>query len=98
MQVTVQVTMQVTAQVKRLLLLCKQPIGRDELQDRLGFKHREHFRKTYLIPALNAGFIEMTIPDKPNSRLQKYHLTSAGEKILQEKQKEKVAKVLPSTK
>jgi ATP-dependent DNA helicase RecG len=53
----------------------------------LGFKHREHFRKTYLIPALNAGLIEMTIPDKPKSGLQKYRLTLAGEKVLIDEEK-----------
>ncbi|WP_419555553.1 Fic family protein [Serratia symbiotica] len=29
-------------------------------------------------PALNAGWIEMTLPDKLNSRLQRYRLTAAG--------------------
>jgi len=48
---------------------------RRELQIALGLKNGEHFRKAYLLPALETGAIEMTIPDKPNSRLQKYRLT-----------------------
>lgn len=48
---------------------------RSEIQERLGLKHEEHFRKSYLLPALELNVIEMTIPDKPTSRLQKYRLT-----------------------
>lgn len=54
-----------------------------EIQAALGLKHEDHFRETYLRPALKAGAIEMTIPDKPNSRLQKYRLTAAGKTWLQ---------------
>ncbi len=48
------------------------------LQQRLGLKHRATFRANYLYPALEAGLIEMTIPEKANSRLQKYRLTALG--------------------
>jgi hypothetical protein len=49
--------------------------SRDELQDLLNLTDRENFRKTYLLPGLEAQWIERTIPHKPTSRLQKYRLT-----------------------
>ena len=33
---------------------------------------REGFRRNYLKPALNGNYIRMTIPDKPNSKNQRY--------------------------
>jgi hypothetical protein len=52
--------------------------SREEIQEKLNLANREHFRKGYLVPALEAGLIERTIPDKPNSRLQRYRLTAKG--------------------
>ena len=57
-------------------------MGRDQLQSRLGLRARKNFRILYLAPALQQGLIEMTIPDKPNSRLQKYRLTPKGKAVI----------------
>ena len=51
---------------------------RDELQEMMELKDRENFRLNYLKPALEHGWIEMTIPHKPNSSLQRYQLTPIG--------------------
>ena len=59
----------------------KGEMSRKSLQKALGLKNDEHFRKTYLVPALNAGLIEMTILDKPNSPLQRYRLTEKGRNL-----------------
>ncbi|WP_338463107.1 ATP-binding protein (plasmid) [Synechococcus elongatus IITB7] len=80
-RITTEVTTQVTTAVSmevRLLQALQQPRKRRELQAALQLNNAEHFRKTYLIPALTQGLIEMTIPDKPNSRLQQYRLTATG--------------------
>lgn len=53
-------------------------MSRQALQSALGLSDRESFRKSHLQPALAAGLIEMTQPDKPNSRSQRYRLTEAG--------------------
>ena len=45
---------------------------RPQLQEALGLKNAEHFRKAYLQPALDAGLIEMTLPDKPRGSRLKY--------------------------
>ena len=53
--------------------------GQGRLMRRVwALKHTKHFRKTYLQPALDAGLIEMTLPDKPHSRRQRYRLTPTG--------------------
>ena len=59
---------------------------RQDLRKALGLKNDEHFRKAYLLPALQAGLIEMTIPDKPRSRNQRYRLTPEGREFLRQTQ------------
>ena len=80
---TTQVTDPVTDPVHKLLsVLGGKTLPPSALQTSLGLKHRPTFRANYLYPALNQGLIEMTIPAKPTSRLQKYRLTEAGHALL----------------
>jgi ATP-dependent DNA helicase RecG len=44
---------------------------------------RTKFRHYVLSPLLTEGLIEMTVPDKPTSSLQKYRLTEKGRAWLQ---------------
>ena len=69
--------------VTRLLsVLQTGDLSSSELRTMLKIKHRPTFRKNYLHPALAADLIILTIPDKPNSRLQKYRLTAKGKAVL----------------
>jgi Fic family protein len=76
-------THQVTHQVEILLSALVDEMSRGELMRKLELKDRVNFKRIYLDPALADGLIEMTIPDKPNSRLQKYRLTEKGRKYLE---------------
>lgn len=61
---------------KRILLLLKvlsnETLSAAEIMERLNLTSKPSFRTNYLLPALEAKLIEMTVPDKPNSRDQKY--------------------------
>lgn len=71
--VTPQVATQVIAErMAALMEFCAEPRSKKEMMDYLGLVNVNHFRKKYLIPLFEAGKIRMTIPDKPNSRNQKY--------------------------
>ena len=70
---------QVTPQVNELLAVIQGEMSREALQAALGLSDRKSFRERYLQPALADGLIAMTIPDKPNSRLQRYRLTDKGQ-------------------
>ena len=56
-------------------------MSRAELVDALGLSDRKHFTRTYLQPGLGAGLVEMTLPDSPRSRSQRYRLTALGRQV-----------------
>ncbi|MDC9729895.1 MAG: Fic family protein [Methyloprofundus sp.] len=74
---------QVTPQVFKLLNAIKGEMSREQLQTVLKLKDRKSFRERYLLPALTDGLIEMTLPDKPKSSLQKYFLTKRGKQLVE---------------
>ncbi len=71
-------THQVTHQVRQLIIALAGEMNREQLQLALGLKDRSSFRLRYLQPALEAGLIEMSHPEKTSSPLQRYRLTEKG--------------------
>ena len=61
----------ITDKVKLVLEFCRKPRGILEIADYLGYKDKRSVRRI-LNPLLEEGRIAMTVPDKPNSSLQKY--------------------------
>ena len=58
--------------IQDLIQFCSVPRSRKKMQEFMELTDRRNFSEKYIKPLLEAGKIEMTIPDKPNSRKQKY--------------------------
>lgn len=65
---------QIPESVQKLLAVMEYDISYtgNALMEKLGLKSREGFRRNYLRPEMEMHLIHMTIPDKPNSRNQRY--------------------------
>ena len=88
-QTTPPVTPPVTPSVEMLVILIAEygELSNAELREHLKVNDRKHVRKGYITPALEAGLIEMTIPDKPSSSQQTYRLTAQGKLVAQQQGK-----------
>ena len=76
-ETTAQATPQATPQVddfkaEQIRTYCAEPKTRDEIMRHIGLKDREHFRLDILLPLIEGGLLDLTIPDKPKSPKQKY--------------------------
>ncbi|MHC4926484.1 MAG: Fic family protein [Planctomycetota bacterium] len=82
---TPQDTPQDTPQVRKLLSILKSTalMSRQEILEKLELSDRKSMTQRYLRPALDAGFIEMTIPDKPSSKIQQYRITPKGKDLIE---------------
>ena len=63
----------ISVQISKLMEVMESyPQSAQQIMGKLGLKNRAAFRQNYLIPAIEAGLIGMTIPDKPTSKNQMY--------------------------
>lgn len=71
---TAQDTAQVTAQDKTRMLIdfCDVPRTKSEIMEYMGYSSKRQFNEKFMKPLLESGKLVMTIPDKPNSKNQKY--------------------------
>jgi hypothetical protein len=82
-QVSEQVGAPVSEQVWSLLQACSGPSkSRQALLSSVGLSNAYLNYKRHIAPLLEQGLLEMTVPDKPNSRLQNYRLTEQGRQAL----------------
>ena len=71
-----------------ILQKCSEDTAILDLMAVTGRSEHTKFRHQVLNILLEAGLIEMTIPDKPRSSKQKYRLTNAGKRFLEQQIKE----------
>ena len=63
----------ITNQINRLMSVLEDyPQSATELMQKLNLKSRNGFRINYLQPAIDAGLVKLTEPNKPTSKNQKY--------------------------
>lgn len=64
----------ITEYLKRMLGVMEYdvPYTAFEIMGNLGLKSKETFRKNYMNPAIKLNLVKMTLPDKPNSKNQRY--------------------------
>lgn len=77
-RITFPISGHASVQVKKLISVLVGEKGRSELQELLSIKNRDYFRTDYLLPAIKNGYVELTIPERPNSQNPKYRLTEKG--------------------
>jgi len=58
--------------VQTIIDFCSQARTRNEIQKFIGISNRAYFSREILKPLLDSGNLSMTIPNKPNSKNQKY--------------------------
>jgi len=72
----------VTKLIEVVDLLVEGEKSRSELLNGIGFYNKTDNFNNHIKPLIDYGIIELTVPDKPNSRLQKYRLTEKGRKLI----------------
>ena len=60
------------------------PCSLADLMEAAELTHRGNFRRVHLKPLIDGGFLEMTVPESPNSSRQRYALTRDGRKLRRE--------------
>jgi len=71
-------------QEQELLKYAFNPRSRQELKDNIGIKDNEDFRKRYLKPMLDQGWLAPTNTSSLTAPNQQYYATSIGKELLEQ--------------
>ncbi len=67
---------------KQLLQFCIEPKSRESIFDKIDLYNNTKNFRTHLKPLIDAGWIQLTLPDTPTSRDQQYFSTELGKQLL----------------
>ena len=67
---------------KVLSILMTGPMGKAEIARKLGKSKPTRYLNELMAHLVQQVFVQYTIPEKPNSRMQKYRLTEKGRQLL----------------
>lgn len=66
----------------KVYTLLQEPISKTDLMRAVGITNRSRFKRLCLDILIQSNLATPTIPDKPNSRLQRYVLTAKGKELI----------------
>ena len=72
----------VTASIIKVLQYCKKPKSSDEIFEEIELYKNTKNHNHHIKPLIKVGWLNLTLPNKPTSKNQKYYTTDLGEKLL----------------
>ncbi|MEZ4969419.1 MAG: KTSC domain-containing protein [Flavobacteriaceae bacterium] len=72
----------ITPKAKQLLQYCIEPKSREAIFGKIGLYNNTKNFRNHLKPLIDAGWLQLTLPDTPTSRDQQYLSTALGKQLL----------------
>lgn len=69
-------------EILQTLSFCRTPRSRKEILNKIGIANYYKNYKNHILPLIEVEYLALTIPDKPNSSVQKYYTTENGKELL----------------
>ena len=77
----------------KVLVFCEKPQSRLAILETLKLYNNSRNLDNYIKPLIEVGWLNLTIPNKPTSKNQRYYTTELGKKLLSIFSEEKEAKI-----
>jgi len=65
-----------------IILFCITPKTRIEIFNKIGVTNQSNNYSRFVQPLVESGYLELSLPEKPTSKFQRYQTTEAGKELL----------------